>query len=206
MSGATPSPGRVPRLSAALREGETVKPLELFFDLVFVLGFTQCSALMAAKPTWEGIGRGMLVLAVLWWAWVGYAWLTSVIDPEEGAVRGVVFGAMAALLVVALCVPEAFGDRALTFAIAYGIVRAGHIALFVLASRDDPSLRHSVWTLATSTAARRRPARGRVVPRRPRAGGAVGRGDRRRLGRAGTVRHSRDGAWCRATSPNGTTW
>jgi low temperature requirement protein LtrA len=152
VSGTTPSPGRVPRLSAALREGETVKPLELFFDLVFVLGFTQCSALMAAQPTWEGIGRGMLVLAVLWWAWVGYAWLTSVIDPEEGAVRGAMFGAMAALLVVALCVPEAFDDRALTFAIAYGIVRAGHIALFVLASRDDPSLRHSVWTLAASTA------------------------------------------------------
>jgi low temperature requirement protein LtrA len=152
VSAATPARGRVPRLSAALREGETVKPLELFFDLVFVLGFTQCSALMAAQPTWEGIGRGMLVLAVLWWAWVGYAWLTSVIDPEEGAVRVAMFGAMAALLVVALCVPQAFGDRALAFAIAYGLVRAGHIALFVLASRDDPELRHSVWTLATSSA------------------------------------------------------
>ncbi len=72
----------------------------------------------------------MLVLAVLWWAWVGYAWLTSVIDPEEGAVRIALFAAMAGLLVVALCVPEAFGDRALGFAIAYGVVRAGHIALF----------------------------------------------------------------------------
>ena len=46
---------------------ESVKPLELYFDLVFVLGFTQCTALMAAQPTWEGIGRGILVLAVLWW-------------------------------------------------------------------------------------------------------------------------------------------
>ena len=52
----------------------------------------------------------MLVLGVLWWAWVGYAWLTSVVDPEEGVVRLVMFAAMAALLVVALCVPEAFGD------------------------------------------------------------------------------------------------
>ena len=47
---------------AELRERETVKPLELFFDLVFVLGFTQCTALMAAHPSWSGIGRGMLVL------------------------------------------------------------------------------------------------------------------------------------------------
>src|SRR5919108_5700167 len=106
-----------PRLSAELRERESVKPLELFFDLVFVLGFTQCTALMAARPTWEGIGQGMLVLALLWWAWVGYAWLTSVIEPEEGPVRIAMLAAMAGLLIVALCVPQAFGDRALGFAI-----------------------------------------------------------------------------------------
>jgi len=139
------------RLNAELRVRESVKPLELYFDLVFVLGFTQCTALMVRQPTWEGIGRGMLVLAVLWWAWAGYAWLTSVIDPEEGAVRIAMFASMAGLLIVALCVPEAFGERALTFAIAYGIVRAAHIALFWLASRDHPALRHSVFTLAVSS-------------------------------------------------------
>jgi low temperature requirement protein LtrA len=140
------------RMNAELREGEVVKPLELFFDLVFVLGFTQCSALMADQGDWEGIGRGMLVLAVLWWAWVGYAWLTSVIEPEEGGVRIVMFAAMAGLIVVALCVPEAFGDRALLFAISYGVVRAGQIALFLIASRDDPALRRSVVSLAISSA------------------------------------------------------
>jgi low temperature requirement protein LtrA len=139
------------RLAPELRERETVKPLELYFDLVFVLGFTQCTALMAHDPTWEGLAQGLLVLAVLWWAWVGYAWLTSVVEPEEGPVRLAMFAAMAALLVVALCVPEAFGDRALAFALAYGAVRIGHIALYVLASRDDPELRHSVVTLAVST-------------------------------------------------------
>jgi low temperature requirement protein LtrA len=146
------SRGRRRRINAELREGEVVKPLELFFDLVFVLGFTQCTVLMADQPSWEGIGRGMLVLAVLWWAWVGYAWLTSVIEPEEGPVRIVMFAAMAALIVVALCVPEAFGDRALLFAIAYGMVRAGQIALFLIASRDDPALRRSVVGLAISSA------------------------------------------------------
>jgi len=142
----------VPRLGTELREQEAVKPLELYFDLVFVLGFTQCTALMAAQSTWEGIVRGMLVLAMLWWAWAGYAWLTSVIDPEEGAVRLVMFAAMAGLLVVALCVPEAFGERALAFAVAYGVVRAAHIALFLLASRNDAELRRSVVGLAISTA------------------------------------------------------
>src|SRR5215218_7433906 len=124
-----------------MRDGERVSPLELFFDLVFVLAITQCTALMAADPTWRGVGRGLVVLALLWWSWVGYAWLTSVVDPDEGAVRLVLFAAMAALLVTSLCVPDAFGDLGMIFAVSYGAVRAAHIALFVLASRDDRGLR-----------------------------------------------------------------
>jgi low temperature requirement protein LtrA len=143
---------RQTRLGAALREGERVTPLELFFDLVFVLAITQCTALMSHHPTWSGLAQGLLVLGMLWWSWVGYAWLTSVLDPEEGAVRLVMFGAMAALLIVSLCVPEAFGDLALVFALAYGAVRVAQIGLFMLASPDDDALRHSVLGLAASTA------------------------------------------------------
>jgi len=146
------SEARTSRLSATLREGERVTPLELFFDLVFVLAITQCTALMAHHPTWDGIAQGLLVLGMLWWAWVGYSWLTSVIDPEEGAVRLVIFGAMAALLVVSLAVPDAFGHLALVFALAYGAVRVAHIGLFMLASPEDDGLRHSVLGLAASTA------------------------------------------------------
>jgi hypothetical protein len=107
--------------------------LELFFDLVFVLALTQCTALMADDPTWRGLGQGMLVLAALWWSWTGYAWLTSVVDPEEGAVRLAMFAAMAALLVVSLCVPEAFGD------------------LGLLAARRSTCSRTSPFASATST-------------------------------------------------------
>ena len=144
--------GRTRRLTAVMREEETVTPLELFFDLVFVLALTQCTALMADEPTWEGLAKGLLVLGVLWWSWVGYAWLTSVVDPEEDAVRLTIFVAMAALLVVGLCVPGAFDDSALIFALAYAVVRIAHIGLFVLASRDDPLFRKSVVGLACSTA------------------------------------------------------
>jgi low temperature requirement protein LtrA len=134
-----------------LRDGEQVTPLELLFDLVFVLAITQCTALMSHHPSWSGLAQGLLVLGMLWWAWVGYAWLTSVLDPEEGAVRLVMFGAMAALLIVSICVPEAFGSLALTFALVYGVVRVAHIALFMLASPEDDALRHSVLGLAAST-------------------------------------------------------
>jgi low temperature requirement protein LtrA len=140
-------------MTAVLRDKETVTPLELFFDLVFVLALTQCTALMADDPTWEGLARGLLILGVLWWSWVGYSWLTSVVDPEEGGVRLAMFGAMAALLVCALCVPGAFGDDGLTFAIAYGAVRVGQVLLFLVASRDDPTLRSAVLAgLVGSTA------------------------------------------------------
>jgi low temperature requirement protein LtrA len=135
-----------------MREGERVTPLELFFDLVFVLALTQCTALMYHHPTWEGLAQGMLVLGVLWWSWTGYAWLTSVVDPEEGAVRIAMFAAMASFLLVAICVPEAFDSLALEFALAYGAVRAAHIALFILASREDPALRRSTVGLAAGTA------------------------------------------------------
>jgi low temperature requirement protein LtrA len=129
-----------------LREEARVTPLELFFDLVFVLALTQCTALMAANATWEGIAQGLLLLGLMWWAWTGYAWLTSVVEPEEGAVRLVMFAAMAGLLVVALCIPQAFGDEALLFAVSYGIVRYGQIALFLVAARDQPALRRSIIT------------------------------------------------------------
>src|SRR3954449_5339982 len=140
------------RLGAVLREGEQVTPLELFFDLVFVLAITQCTTLMANEATFASIGKAMLIFGMLWWSWGGYAWLTSVVDPEEGAVRFVMFTAMAGFLVCSLCVTSAFENLALTFAIAYAAVRAMHLALFTIASRDDPALRHSVATLAVSTA------------------------------------------------------
>jgi low temperature requirement protein LtrA len=92
------------------------------------------------------------VLGVLWWSWTGYAWLTSVLDPEEGSVRLAMFAAMAAFLIAALCVPGAFGAEALLFACAYAVVRAAHIALFMIASREDAGLRRSVIGLAVSTA------------------------------------------------------
>jgi low temperature requirement protein LtrA len=143
---------RTPRLTAVRRSEDTVTPLELFFDLVFVLAITQCTSLMATGHAgWAELGKGLLVLGLMWWSWVGYAWLTSVVNPEEGSIRFAMFAAMAALLVVALCVPHAFGDKALLFAFAYAAVRFGQVALLLLAGRDEPQLRRSTWGLAIGT-------------------------------------------------------
>ncbi len=141
----------LPRMSAALRESEQVSPLELFFDLVFVLALTQCTQLMSDNPTWSGLAEGILILALVWWSWVGYAWLTSVADPEEDVVRIAIFVAMAGLLLVALCVPGAFGDLGLEFALAYAVVRTAHVWLFWITSRGEPELRRSIWGFTGST-------------------------------------------------------
>jgi low temperature requirement protein LtrA len=113
-----------------------VAPLELFFDLVFVFALTQVTALMSDHPGWDGLGQGLLVLAALWWAWGAYAWLTNYIAADEGKERLLIFGAMGGFLVAALATPEAFGDDALIFGLAYAAVRWLHIFLFAEANDD----------------------------------------------------------------------
>jgi low temperature requirement protein LtrA len=126
---------------------ERVTPLELFFDLVFVFAITQVTGLLSNDPTWSGLLRGLLVLAALWWSWAAYAWLTNTLDPEEGAVRLAMLGAMGAMLVAALAVPQAFGDDAVLFGVAYFAVRALHLVLYALAGRGDPDLFRAVLRL-----------------------------------------------------------
>jgi low temperature requirement protein LtrA len=117
-----------------LEPEEKVTPLELFFDLVFVFALTQVTSLMSANPTWEGLAQGMLVLAVVWWAWAAYSWLTNTIDPDEYVARISIFAAMVAMFIVALAAPQAFGDYGFLFAGAYFVVRAIHIVLYAYAS------------------------------------------------------------------------
>ena len=142
-----------PRLTAVRREEERVTALELFFDLVFVLALTQCTALIANDADVAGArpgavrARGALVV-------VGRLRVADERRRSGGRCR-------AASRCSRRWPPsssprspcrDAFGDDALVFACAYGIVRVAHIWLFTIASRDDPGLRRSVTGLAGSTA------------------------------------------------------
>ena len=126
-------------------------PLELFFDLVFVFAITQVTSLMSADPEWDGLARGLLVLAVLWWTWAAYAWLTNTIDPDDGIVRIAIFGAMGGMLLAALAVPHAFGDDAVLFAVAYLLVRLSHLVVYSLADRGDRELQRAIASLLPGT-------------------------------------------------------
>jgi len=124
--------------------GQRVTPLELFFDLVFVFAITQVTGFLSHSPTWSGLLRGLLLLGALWWAWGAYAWLTNTLDPEEGAVRLAVFAAIAAMLIVSLAAPGAFGRDGVRFGVAYFVVRALHLVLYAVAGRGDRDLFRAV--------------------------------------------------------------
>jgi low temperature requirement protein LtrA len=136
-----------PELEDEEESEHPVTPLELFFDLVFVFALTQVTGFMSDDPTWEGIGRGMLILAALWWAWGAYAWLTNEIDPNEGSARVAMFGSMAAMFVAALAVPHAFDTDAVLFGLAYFAVRVLHIVLFAEAT-PHVGVRQATFRLA----------------------------------------------------------
>lgn len=114
------------------KDDRTTDALELFFDLVFVFAMSQVTQLMLAEGSWLGLARGALALTAVWWAWVCYAWLTNTTSDARVAARILTLAAMAAMLVAAIALPDAFGDRALVFAVAFLCVRLVHLVLLVL--------------------------------------------------------------------------
>ena len=132
---------------------QRVTPLELFFDLVFVFAITRVTSLMAHDLSWTSIGQGLLVLAALWWGWAAFAWLTNHVAGEDFRARLVVLVAMAAMVLVALSVPDAFGDHALLFALAYLVMRMAHLGLYWVASREEHEVHLAVARLLPSAIA-----------------------------------------------------
>jgi len=132
---------------------QRVTSLELFFDLVFVFGFTQVTTVLSDDPTWSGLGHGLLILGALWWAWAAYAWLTNTVDPEGSAVWGAMLVAMAAMFVAALAVPDAFGRHGVVFGVAFLTVNVMHLTLYALAARGDRDLLAAILRNAPSALA-----------------------------------------------------
>jgi low temperature requirement protein LtrA len=136
-----------------------VTPLELFFDLVFVFALTQVTAFMADELSWHGILNGALVLILLWWAWTGYAWLANVVSAEERPITLAILAGMAAMFILALCIPEAFDDAPggldgpVVLVVCYLLFRMMHLVMFMIISREDSGLRAQVWRFAPSVAA-----------------------------------------------------
>jgi low temperature requirement protein LtrA len=109
--------------------------IELFFDLVFVFAVTQISHLLLAHPDLEHALQSAFLLLALWIVWIYTTWATNWLDCEQDATRLMMFGLMAAGLVLAAAIPDAFGERGLYFAVAYTLAQNVR-NLFLLAALE----------------------------------------------------------------------
>src|SRR6266536_5269521 len=107
-----------------------VSTLELFFDLVFVFVITQLAESLNEHLAWSTLGNVLLILAVVWWMYSGYAWLTNAVAPSSTIRRTLLLTGMAGFLVMALAIPGAFGDYGWLFGASYLVVNVVHSALF----------------------------------------------------------------------------
>jgi low temperature requirement protein LtrA len=115
---------------------ERVSTLELFFDLVFVFTVTQLTTVLTHELSWTSLGQVMLMLAIIWWMYAGYAWLTNAVSTRGVARRAALLGGMAGYLVLALAIPHAFSGSGLAFGIAYAVVVTVHSTLYVRLASD----------------------------------------------------------------------
>ena len=121
--------GRSTETAAPVR----VSTLELFFDLVFVFTVTQLGDVLVHHLDAVGVARVLLMLALIWWMYSGYAWLTNAVAPSSTTRRTLLLTGMAGFLVIALAIPDAFGASGWAFGGAYLVVNLVHTVLFLRA-------------------------------------------------------------------------
>ena len=110
-------------------------PVELLWDLVFVFSVTQVTTLVAHDLTWAGFGHGLIVLALVWWAWSAFVWAANAEEEQSRALRAILLAAMLLVFVAGLALPSAFSGRATLFAVCYAAVRFLHLGMYAHAAR-----------------------------------------------------------------------
>jgi len=133
---------------------ERVGFIELFFDLVFVFAVTQVSHSIILHPDPVGFVQAGLLFLAIWWVWVDTAWVTNWLDVRHMPVRLLLFVLMGAALVMTISLPDAFGERAWPFALAYLFIQIGRHLFMLLALKDHNRAnflnfsRILIWSLA----------------------------------------------------------
>jgi low temperature requirement protein LtrA len=100
----------------ALAGERRTSPIELLWDLVFVFAVTQVTSLLSSDLAWRGLGRSLLVLALVWWAWSAFVWAANAEEEEAPALRLILLVAMVLIFIAGLAIPRAFGGEGTLFA------------------------------------------------------------------------------------------
>ncbi len=118
-------------------------PLELLFDLTFVVAVSQVAAQLAHRVaenhTGEAFPGYFMVFFAIWWAWVNFTWFASAYDTDDAAYRVLTLLQMAGVLVLAAGVPSAFNQGTFTaITVGYVIMRVALIGQWLRAAGSDP--------------------------------------------------------------------
>ena len=126
--------------------GRAATPLELLFDLCFVVAVAQASGRLHHAVADGGAGSAVvsyvLVFFAIWWAWMNFSWFASAYDNDDVPYRLLTLVQIAGVLVLAAGVPRAFDDRNFDVVfVGYLVMRVGLVALWLRAARHDSQRR-----------------------------------------------------------------
>jgi low temperature requirement protein LtrA len=109
------------------RDGEEarVTNTELFFDLIYAFAVTQLSHRLMHDLSATGVLQTLVLWFAVWLGWQYTCWVTNWFDPERPQVRLLVFSVMVVGMLMAACLPLAFGSRGLMFAVSYVTIQVG---------------------------------------------------------------------------------
>jgi low temperature requirement protein LtrA len=142
--GLTGRPWRLPMVARSTAETErAATPLELFFDLCFVVAVAQASDRLHHAVADGGAGSAVvsfvLVFFAIWWAWMNFTWFSSAYDNDDVPYRLLTLVQITGALILAAGVPRAFDTRDFDVVfIGYVVMRIGLVSLWLRAARHNP--------------------------------------------------------------------
>lgn len=132
--------------------GAKVTRLELFYDLVFVYAFLNVTTVTDKQVSPAELLKSLLVLALLWFGWSSFALLGNAVRTDEGFGPLLGFATMAAVFLLVVSIPEAFGDEraydvpvALVLPGCYLLIRTLQVLALWYAGRHDPQVPGRWW-------------------------------------------------------------
>jgi len=137
--------------------GRTASPLELFFDLVFVVAVSVASVQLHHALTEGHVGSGLasygMVFFAIWWAWMNFTWFATSFDTDDWLYRVLTIVQMSGVLVLAAGIEPVFVDGDFTVVVAgYVVMRVAMIAQWLRASGTDGPTRAATRAYAAGIA------------------------------------------------------
>jgi low temperature requirement protein LtrA len=125
-------------------EDFTADPVELFFDLAYVLAFSQLVGTLIHDPTWSGVGRTGLLFGLLWLPWQQLTWATNVVSGNGRPVRLVMLAATAVSVPMAASTSTALEEGGAVFAVSLTAIMLLGFAVQGLGSERGTANRQTI--------------------------------------------------------------